>query len=91
MRAYLHWAVRDWLNPANKTGAMLPPNDKFLEEATEIKWKFQSNGKIIIEPKDEIVKRIGRSTDYFDPLANTFYPHDSGFITDEQQIINDFR
>lgn len=91
MRAYLHWAVRDWLNPLNKTGAMLPPNDKLLEEATEIKWKFQSNGKIIIEPKDDIVKRIGRSTDYFDTLANTFYPHDSGFITDEREILNDFR
>jgi hypothetical protein len=90
MRAYLHWAVRDWLNPANKTGAMLPVNDKFMEEATEIKWKFQSNGKIIIEPKEEIIKRIGRSTDYFDPLANTFYPHDSG-IVNVKQILNDFR
>lgn len=90
MRAYLHWAVRDWLNPVNKTGAMLPPSDKLLEEATEIKWKFQSNGKIIIEPKDDIIKRLGRSTDYFDTLANTFYPHDSGAV-DVKQILNDFR
>ena len=74
MRAFLFWAVRDWLNPKNDTGAMLPPNASFLEEATEIRWFFQSNGKIIIEPKDEIVKRLGRSTDEFDALANTFYP-----------------
>lgn len=74
MRAYLFWAVRDWLDPKNKTGAMLPPNSKLKEEATEIKWKFQSNGSVIIEPKEDIQKRLGRSTDHFDALANTFYP-----------------
>lgn len=74
MRAYLFWAVRDWLNPANKTGAMLPPSDTLLEDATEIRYKVQSNGKIIIEPKEDIKKRLKRSTDEFDALANTFYP-----------------
>lgn len=74
MRAYLFWAVRDWLNPKNGHNAMLPPNDRFKEEAVEIKWKFQSNGSIIIEPKEDIKKRLGRSTDLFDALANTFYP-----------------
>lgn len=76
MRAYLFWAVRDWLNPANGMNPCLPPCDELVEEATQIKWKFQSNGSIIIEPKEDIKKRIGRSTDYFDSLANTFYPHD---------------
>lgn len=74
MRAYLFWAVRDWLNPKNSQNAMLPPGDSFTEEATEIKWKFQSNGSVIIEPKEDIKKRLGRSTDEFDALANTFYP-----------------
>lgn len=74
MRAYLFWAVRDWLDPKNNTGAMLPPGDGFREEATEIKWKFRSDGKVIIEPKEDIKKRLGRSTDEFDALANTFYP-----------------
>lgn len=74
MRAYLFWAVRDWLNPKNNQNAMLPPGEEFTEEATEIKWKFQSNGSIIIEPKEDIKDRLGRSTDNFDALANTFYP-----------------
>lgn len=74
MRAYLFWAVRDWLNPKNNTGAMLPPDDGFDEEATEIKWSFRSDGKIIIEPKEDIKARLGRSPDKFDALANTFYP-----------------
>ncbi|MDO6389012.1 hypothetical protein Q4E40_02650 [Pontibacter sp. BT731] len=74
MRAYLFWAVREWLDPKNNTGAALPPDTEFMEEATEIKWKFQSNGKIIIEKKEDIIKRLKRSTDKFDSLANTFMP-----------------
>lgn len=74
MRAYLFWCVRDWLNPRNNTGAMLPPDDKLLEEATEIRWSFMSDGRIYIEPKEDIKKRIGRSPDSWDALANTFYP-----------------
>jgi hypothetical protein len=77
MRAYLYWCVRDWLDPKNKNNPCLPPDEELLEEATEIKWKFQSNGSIIIEEKKEIVKRLKRSTDKFDALANTFYPNNT--------------
>jgi hypothetical protein len=75
MRAYLFWAVRDWLDPKNNTGAMLPPDAELLQESTEIKWFFRSDGSIIIEPKEDIKKRLGRSTDKFDAVANTFYPN----------------
>ncbi len=77
MRAFLHWAVRDWLNPDNQMNAMLPPDDEFAEEATEIKYSFRSNGDIIIEPKDGkdgIVARLGRSPDKWDSLTYTFWP-----------------
>ena len=74
MRAWLFWAVRDWKKKKNDTGAMLPPDPAFDEEATEIRWSFRSDGKILIEPKDDIKARIGRSPDKFDALANTFYP-----------------
>lgn len=74
MRAYLFWAVRDFLNPANKTNAMLPPDDELMQEATEIQWEFTSSGTIKIEKKEDIKKRLGRSIDKFDGLANTFYP-----------------
>lgn len=74
MRAYCFWAVRDWLDPKNETGAMLPPSETFKEEASEILWRFRSDGKVIIEEKEDIKKRIGRSPDEFDALANTFHP-----------------
>lgn len=75
MRAYLFWAVRDWLNPKNNNNPCLPKDDDFLEEATAIRWKFASNGSVQIEAKEDIKKRLRRSTDKFDALANTFYPH----------------
>lgn len=74
MKAYLFWCVRDWLNPKNNTGAMLPPDDLFDQEATEIRWFFRSNGSVQIEEKEDIKKRLERSPDRFDALANTFYP-----------------
>lgn len=74
MRAYLFWAARDWLDPKNNNNAMIPPDDGFYEEATEIMYSFQSNGNIIIEPKDEIKSRLGRSPDKWDAFANTFWP-----------------
>jgi hypothetical protein len=74
MRAYLYWAVRDWLDPKNKTGAALPPDPELEEELTETQWKFRSDGRIQIEAKEDIKKRIGRSPDKSDAFANTFYP-----------------
>ena len=76
MRAYLFWCIRDWLNPKNGFHPALPPDDELMQELTEPHWKFQSDGKIIIESKDEIKKRMKRSPDKMDALANTFYPHD---------------
>lgn len=82
MRAYLFWAVRDWLNPKNNNQPCLPPDDDFLQEATAIKWKFTSSGSIQIEAKEEIKQRLKRSTDKFDALANTFYPHGQAYAQD---------
>ena len=61
-----------------------PPDDDFMEEATATHWKFQSNGSIIIEPKEDIKKRIKRSPDKSDALANTFYPNDYEGLSDEE-------
>ena len=88
MRAYLFWAVRDWLNPKNGYNPALPPDDGLVEEATDIHWSFQSNGNIIIEPKEEIKKRLKRSPDTLDALANTFYPYDWDYMNDEK-LVND--
>lgn len=84
MRAYCYWAVRDWLNPKNGFDPAIAPDDKLMEDLTEVKWKFQSSGSIIIEPKEDLIKRLKRSPDRADALANTFYPRDNYGMSDEQ-------
>ena len=74
MRAYLLWALRDWLNPDHNTGAMLPPDGTFLQEMTNTRWSFHANGKILIEPKEDIKARIGYSPDEGDAVSMTFHP-----------------
>lgn len=74
LRAYLFWALRDWLNPRLNPNACLPPDDELAQELTEIKWQFLSNGRIKIEAKEDIKQRLKRSPDKSDALALTFYP-----------------
>lgn len=74
MRAYCYWAVRDALDPQHPTNLALPECDELLEELVEITYIIQSDGKIKIEPKEDIQERIGRSPDYADSLALSFYP-----------------
>jgi hypothetical protein len=74
MRAYLYWAVRDWLDPNKGSVAMLPVDDHLAEELTSTMWKFRSNGSIQIEEKEDIKKRLKRSPDRADALAETFWP-----------------
>lgn len=89
MRAYLMWAVRDWLDPKNGFEPALPPCDKLVEEATNTHWHFLSSGAIEIEKKDEIKKRIKRSPDFLDALANTFYPNDE--VMSDAEILQALR
>lgn len=89
-RAYMYWCVRDWLNPKNGFNPAIPPDDRFMEEATEIHWRFQSDGSIIMEQKEDIKKRLGRSPDKFDVVAYTFCPKLSSTNINYNQIISDF-
>lgn len=83
LKAYLYWAVRDWLDPANGFEPALPPDDLLLQEATEIKWHYTSGGDIAIEKKEDTAKRLGRSPDRFDALANTFCPNDESIPVED--------
>ena len=72
-RAEMWWGMKEWLDLG---GAI--PNDNALKQelATPIYW-FDSAGRKVLEPKDEIKKRLqgGGSPDMADALALTFaYP-----------------
>ena len=62
MRSELWWKFREWLDPSNNTGAMLPDESELLVELAAPKWKLR--GPIIeVESREQIVERIGRSPD----------------------------
>lgn len=62
LRSQLWWQFREQLDPANNTGICLPPDPELLSDLCAPKWELQA-GKVKVESREEIVKRIGRSPD----------------------------
>ncbi len=61
-RSELWWKMREFLDPANNTGAELPADPKLKADLCAPKW--EARGPIIVvEGREEIKKRIGRSPD----------------------------
>jgi hypothetical protein len=67
-RAEWLWKLREALDPANGIGLALPPDPELLADLTAPRWKLTRQG-ILIEEKNEIKARIGRSTDKGDSLV----------------------
>lgn len=69
-RAEMYFEMAEWV----KAGGALPPIPGLSQELTSTTYSFKGD-KLIIEPKQELKKRIGRSPDMADALALTFaYP-----------------
>ncbi|MFO7306770.1 MAG: terminase [Gammaproteobacteria bacterium] len=62
-KSYLWWAMREDLDPANNRGVALPPDPALLRDLTAPLWRPRG-GKILVESREEIIKRIGRSPDW---------------------------
>ena len=72
-RAEGWWKLRELLDPSNNNDVALPDDDKLIGDLVSPKWTVQSGGKIKIESKDDIKKRIERSTDDGDAVVMAFY------------------
>ena len=79
MRACCYWGLRDALDPKFNATLALPLDDELTQELTALRWTVTSNGKIKIDPKDELKKNIGRSPDKADAVALTFWPDSGGW------------
>lgn len=66
-RAEMHFALAEWV----KNGGMLPKLPELVGELTTPTYSF-SQGKVLLEPKELVKKRLGRSPDLADALALTF-------------------
>lgn len=72
-RAAAYWTLREMLNPAYGENIALPPDDELTGDLTAPKWRVQSGGRIRVESKDDIRKRLGRSPDCGDGVALAFW------------------
>ncbi len=69
-RAEMWDELRQWLQsvPAVK----IPDDENLCAELTAVNKKYDSRGRLQLEEKDEIKRRLGRSPDMADALALTF-------------------
>ena len=67
LRAQGYWEFRDVL----KTLYIEKTSDAFLDEVVDLRYKLKGD-KILIESKEEMISRIGRSPDYVDAAVYAF-------------------
>lgn len=72
-RSAAWWGMRDLLDPSRGSKVMLPRDEMLLADLTAPTWKLLSKGKIQVEGKADIRKRLGRSTDSGDAVIHSFW------------------
>jgi hypothetical protein len=74
-RAAAWWNMRELLDPSQAGGSKvaLPDDETLIEELVAPKWVHHVGGKIKVEGKDDIKRKIGRSTDAADAVIHAFW------------------
>jgi len=62
--------IRVWLE--GKPPVQIPPDEDLYDDLTSVNKKYDRKGRLCLEEKDELKKRLGRSPDKGDALALTF-------------------
>ena len=68
IRAEMYFKMLEWM----QQGGALPDDQDLKAELTVTEYRFTSNGRIILQPKEEIKELTGRSPDAADSAALTF-------------------
>ena len=72
LRSKLWWEVGRGLS-RDRAWDLITVDDRTLTELATPRWSEDASGRILIEPKDDIRKRLGRSTDDADALLLAYY------------------
>jgi hypothetical protein len=72
LRSYLYWRFREALED-EKDQLYLPPDSELKTDLCCPRFKVTSSGKIAVESKDDIIKRIGRSPDRGDAVIYAYH------------------
>ena len=67
-RAEMYFKVRDWM----QGGGAIPNEPVLKSELSIVEYRFLPSGKIILEPKEKVKEKIGKSPDTADSLVLTF-------------------
>jgi len=68
-RSAAWWGLREYLNPDHNPTLCLPPSEQLAAELSAPSWQLTSAAKVRVESKDDMKKRIGRSTDLADAVC----------------------
>ena len=78
IRALLFWNLRELLDPDSGSDICLPDEPMLIGDLCALRKKTRSDGKLLVESKEDVKARIGRSTDDGDACALAFYEPDKG-------------
>lgn len=67
-RACGWWLLREMLEPGSGFDVCLPPDQELFNDLTAPRYSHTSHGDILVESKDLIRRRRGKSTDYADAV-----------------------
>ena len=86
-RAMIHWRFRESLDPITGDNISLPPDPELKADLCAPLWKLTPGG-ILVEEKDEIKKRIGRSPDKGDAViyAGIVMPKKGAFEPGQKNV-----
>lgn len=68
MRAQAYWKFREALDPKTGDDIALPPDAELRADLCAAKWSMSMRG-VLVESKEDIVKRLGRSPDCADAVV----------------------
>lgn len=68
LRAEMYFKCRAWF----KAGGAIPDDQELRQELSTVEYKFSPNGRIILESKEDIKKKTGKSPDKADAFVLTF-------------------
>jgi len=79
VRAEAYWTLREALDPESGLQLALPPDEELIEDLAAPRWKRTTTG-LLIEDKDAIATRIGRSPGKGDAVAISYLNTSPGIL-----------
>lgn len=88
LRSAVWWHMRQLLDPSRGEDIVIPDDEDLAADLISPRWSIMIGAKIYVESKDEIKKRIGRSTDVADAVIMAFWYTSSALDDDDYEAIN---